>query len=190
MRSEPALTEDDLAELFQTHRAGLAGAVRGILGGGIEPLEVLQDAFLRALRALRKDSPPDDPVAWIFVVTMNLAKDRRRALARRGQDARSLEEIDAMGQLPTSTEHGPGTRAQQSEAVLAARLAIQELSDGEKEVFLMRVSGDLSFEAAAQALGIPVGTAKTRMRSALRRLRHQLAAFAPEDLDGATGGAR
>ena len=48
--------------------------------------------------------------------------------------------------------------------------------------FLLRTSAGLSFEAAAQELGIPVGTAKTRMRSALLHLRGALAAFAPRDV--------
>ena len=54
-----------------------------------------------------------------------------------------------------------------------------ELEDDVKEVFLLRVSGELTFEAIAEALGIPVGTAKTRMRTALRRLRSHLAHLAP-----------
>ncbi|MCP5042805.1 MAG: RNA polymerase sigma factor SigE, partial [bacterium] len=40
-------------------------------------------------------------------------------------------------------------------------------------------SGELTFEATAEALDIPVGTAKSRMRSALAKLRRDLSAFAP-----------
>ena len=66
------------------------------------------------------------------------------------------------------------------EALGAAREAILRLEEDVKQVFLLRVSGELSFEAIAEALGIPVGTAKTRMRTALRRLQKHLAAFAPD----------
>ena len=66
------------------------------------------------------------------------------------------------------------------ETLSAARTAILKLEEDVKEVFLLRVSGELSFEAIAEALAIPVGTAKTRMRKALARLRHHLQAFAPD----------
>ena len=78
----------------------------------------------------------------------------------------------------TAKEQAPRTKAAASEAVEAARAAIGRLAEPEKAVFLMRVSGGLTFEAAAAALDIPIGTAKTRMRTALARLRRELGAFA------------
>ena len=41
----------------------------------------------------------------------------------------------------------------------------------EREVFLLRQNGDLTYERIARLLNVPVGTTKTRMRAALRRLR-------------------
>jgi RNA polymerase sigma-70 factor (ECF subfamily) len=73
----------------------------------------------------------------------------------------------------------PLARMQNREAVAAARQAILRLRDAEKEVFLLRTSAGLSFDAIGKALQIPIGTAKTRMRSALLRLRESLAAHAP-----------
>jgi RNA polymerase sigma-70 factor (ECF subfamily) len=78
----------------------------------------------------------------------------------------------------------PRAQLERREALTAARSAIHALSEPEKEVFLLRTSGGLTFEAAAEALGIPVGTAKTRMRAALGRLRAALAAHAPATQDG------
>ena len=46
-------------------------------------------------------------------------------------------------------------------------------------MFLLRTSAGLSFEQAAHALRIPVGTAKTRMRAALIKLRKKLNDIAP-----------
>jgi RNA polymerase sigma-70 factor (ECF subfamily) len=170
------LTEAGLCDLFQDHREGLAGAVRSILGARSDAQTLVQDAFMKALRALRRGVQPRDPAAWIFVVTMNLAKDRRRRAQRRAPTA-SLEELNGM-EL-TAKDPPPVARLEAAETMAAARAAIARLGDSEKEVFLLRVAGDLTFEAAAAALGIPVGTAKTRMRSALARLRRQLSALAP-----------
>lgn len=168
------LTPDRLAALFQDNREGLAGAVRGVLGRRADVLEVLQDAYLKALRSLNGGTSPRDPLAWAFVVTLNLAKDLRRKQIRRG-DSLPLEEVSTM-ELSATTPT-PSRGVESAEAVHAARSAIARLRDPEKEVFLMRVSGGLTFDAIGAALGIPTGTAKTRMRAALLRLRGQLAAF-------------
>ncbi len=172
---------EELPALFQNHRSGLAGAVRGVLGPAAETGELLQEAFLRAWRALQRGFEPRDPVAWMFVITLNLAKDQRRQRSRR-RPSHPLEEVDPM-QL-RSTESPPDASALQQEALVAARRAIHSLRDAEKEVFLLRVSAGLSFDAIGSALGIPVGTAKTRMRTALARLRGELGSFGPTPQHG------
>jgi RNA polymerase sigma-70 factor (ECF subfamily) len=159
-----------LAELFQAHRMGLAGAVRSVLGRECDVAGLLQDAFLKCWRAQQGGTVPDDPVAWIFVVTWNVAVDARRRGLRRPLH-KSLSEDEAV--LPT-TDHPPSHALEQREEFEVAQAAIERLADPEKQVFLLRVSGGLTFEAVAQALAIPVGTAKTRMRSALQKVRQQL----------------
>ena len=165
----------DLAGLFRQQAEGLGGAVRGVLGGRCDVQEVLQEAFLRAWRALDGGVPPRDPVAWVYVVTLNLAKDLRRRERRRGPKV-SIEEVELMDEQATA--RAPERRLERKEAVAAARAAIHRLGDKQKEVFLLRQSGGLSYEAIASNLGIPVGTAKTRMRAALISLRTNLAAHA------------
>jgi RNA polymerase sigma-70 factor (ECF subfamily) len=49
--------------------------------------------------------------------------------------------------------------------------AVLELRAEEQEVFLLRQNGSLSYEQIAEATSIPLGTVKTRMRSAIRQLR-------------------
>lgn len=170
------LPDLDLVELFDRHRDGLAGAVRGVLGGRADVAEVLQDAFLNAWRAVQEGKRPEDPLGWVFVLTLNRARDHRRRLMRHPA-ASPLDETTAV-QIPTAQPE-PTRQAEGTEALAAARDAIRELAATEQEVFLLRVSGELSFPAIAEALGIPVGTAKSRMRAALGRLRHQLAGHAP-----------
>ncbi len=151
--------------------------MRGILGPGADVQEVLQEAFLRVWKARDGRLEVRDPVAWIFVVTMNLAKDLRRRRQRREAHV-PVVEVDPV-ELKTSRQEPLG-ELERGEWLQAARSAIVQLADPEKEVFVLRTSGGRTFAAIAESLGIPVGTAKTRMRSALRHLRERLAAFAPE----------
>lgn len=159
-----------LADLFQTHRHGLAGAVRSVLGPSADATELLQEAFLKGWRAWQQGTRPSDPVAWIFVLTWNVAIDARRRRERRPRH----ETLDEDSALAPITEASPARALEQREAVAAAQAAVAGLGDPEKQVFLLRVGAELSFEAVAEALAIPIGTAKTRMRSALMKLREKL----------------
>ena len=166
----------DLEALFEAHRTGLAGAVRGVLGPRADVEEVLQDAFLAALRAERAGTRTTSPVGWIFVLTMNQARSLRRTVRRRGVPL-ELDEVDEVNL--TSKSARPEAVVAGREAQDAAQAAIHALPRRQKEVFLLRVSGGLAFHEVAAALEIPVGTAKTRMRLALAELRQSLQAFAP-----------
>lgn len=170
-----AAAEPPLTQLFQDHRQGLAGAVRSVLGPTADVSELLQEAFLKCWQAWQRGARPDDPAAWIFVVTWNVAVDARRKRQRRPSHE-SLNE----DQMPTATIHpSPSHALEQREAVVRAQAAIAGLSDPEQQVFLLRVAGELTFEGVADALAIPVGTAKTRMRAALQKLRRALGTVAP-----------
>src|SRR5688500_3659451 len=82
---------EQLARLFRHHADGLSGAVRAVLGARAELADVLQEAFARVLASARRGAAPADPVAWIFVVTMNVAKDLRRRRGRR-KDTETFED--------------------------------------------------------------------------------------------------
>jgi RNA polymerase sigma-70 factor (ECF subfamily) len=83
--------------------------------------------------------------------------------------------------VATDTPTSPTHALEQREAVVQAQAAIARLSDPEQQVFLLRTAGERSFEAIAAELAIPVGTAKTRMRSALQKLRTTLGAASAQE---------
>lgn len=165
-----AAVEPPIHQWFQAHRQGLAGAVRSVLGPSADVAELLQDAFLKCWRSWQQGTRPTDPVAWIFVVTWNVAVDARRQRARRPSHESWNEDTMPLATTTPSPSHA----LEQREAVARAQAAIAGLSDPEQQVFLLRVAGELTFEAVAASLAIPVGTAKTRMRAALQKLRATL----------------
>lgn len=67
-----------------------------------------------------------------------------------------------------------GTALDDRETLDRLRQAIANLRDEEKEVFLLRQNGELTYEQIAEIRGAPVGTIKTQMRSALIKLRRVL----------------
>jgi len=159
-----------LALRFVALRERLAGTAYHVLGHRHDARDAVQEAFVRCWRARAGVDGVRDLDAWIFSVVLNTAKDlrRRRAVRRAGP----LPTEDAMH--PTTLDPEPQASAERAETVERLRAAIGALPEREREVFLLRENGDLTFEAIASLLGIPVGTAKTRMRLALRRLREVL----------------
>jgi RNA polymerase sigma-70 factor (ECF subfamily) len=70
---------------------------------------------------------------------------------------------------------GPEMIVEQDERLARLRAAMHLLRPEEQEVFLLRQNGELTYEEIGEALEIPSGTVKTRMRMALIKLREVLA---------------
>jgi len=69
----------------------------------------------------------------------------------------------------------PAHLLEHKETLERLRHALHGLRQEEKEVFLLRQNGDLTYEQIAEVRNTPVGTVKTQMRSALQKLRKVLA---------------
>jgi RNA polymerase sigma-70 factor, ECF subfamily len=132
--------------------------------------DAAQTAFLKCWKARTNLDTVRDPRAWLFRAGWNAALDLRRKRA-----ARQAVPVDAFGgNLPDSDESA-ADEVLHRERLERLRAALVELPATEREVFLLRQRTGRTYEEIAQQLGEPVGTMKTRMRSALRKLRGQLA---------------
>ena len=158
---------DRVTECFTALRARLAGTAFHVLGHREDAREAVQEAFVKCWRKREQIDEIANLEAWIFSVVLNTAKDLRRRRRVRRTDA--LPEEDRMGSTGPGLD--PAHVAERREALARVRGAIRGLPEKEREVFLLRQNGDLTFQAVAKVLNAPVGTVKTRMRSALQRLR-------------------
>ena len=104
--------------------------------------------------------------AWIFRVGLNAAKDVQRSAWRRR--VKPLLGAEAM---PMVDNTPPAQALEDREALAQLRDALLHLRPEEKEVFLLRQNGELTYEQIAETYNRPVGTVKTQMRSALQKLR-------------------
>jgi len=165
--SEPGRNGEAVTGAFLALRDRLAGTAYGVLGHREDAREAVQEAFLKCWRKRRTLTSFSTLDGWIFSVVLNTAKDlRRRRMVRRSQTL-PAEEI----MPPDPKEAAPPAAAERREQVDRVRAAMHALPETEREVFLLRQNGELPYASIAEAIGIPVGTAKTRMRSALIRLR-------------------
>lgn len=164
----PATSDDELVAMFNQIRDELVSTLLYLLGNADDAQDAAQEAFLKCWRARATVPDVQNLRAWIFRVGLNAAKDFQRSAWNR--KSRPLPEDDLM--LPT--REAPGQSVEDQEALDLLRQAITQLRQDEKEVFLLRQNGDLTYEQIAEIRNAPVGTVKTQMRTALIKLRKVL----------------
>ena len=177
VQDRPAATAADgqldpgerLVRAFNELRDELISTLLFVLGNREDAHDAAQDAFLKCWGARGQLHQVQNLRAWIFRVCFNTAKDMQRSAWNRRVKTLRGEEFMVAPNEPT-----PVQTLETKESVERLRQAILGLRDEEKEVFLLRQNGELTYEQIAELRHVPVGTVKTRMRSALEKLRKLL----------------
>jgi RNA polymerase sigma-70 factor (ECF subfamily) len=151
---------------FDSARDELISTLMYVVGNRELALDAAQDAFVKCWRNRHQVAEVDNLRAWIFRVAMNAAKDLRRSAWQRKSRGFTGEELALPGR------DGPADEAiDDRDALERIRRAILDLRPEEREIFLLRQNGDLTFEEIADIRGTPIGTVKTQMRAALAKLK-------------------
>jgi RNA polymerase sigma-70 factor (ECF subfamily) len=160
-----------LLRAFNDLRDELVSTLWFVLGNLDDAQDIAQEAFLRCWRTQESLPEVQNLRAWIFRVGLNAAKDLQRSAWRR-----RVRPLPATETLPmVETCPSPTRGLEEQESLHQLRQALLQLRPEEKEVFLLRQNGELTYEQIAEMYDRPVGTVKTQMRSALQKLRKVLA---------------
>ncbi|WP_231742738.1 RNA polymerase sigma factor [Stieleria varia] len=166
----PDLTDfsELLEQLFDDARGEILGTLFYLVGNIEDARDALQETFLKCWRKRQELSDITNLRAWVFRVALNTGRDfRKTAWNRRRQ---SLAEDAVM----VSTAESPDSGLVQDEQIQRLQHAVRQLRAEEQEVFLLRQNGELTYEEIAQTTSLPIGTVKTRMRTAIRQLRQSV----------------
>jgi RNA polymerase sigma-70 factor (ECF subfamily) len=159
-----------LVRTFNDLRDELISTLLFVLGNRDDAQDAAQEAFVKCWGTRAQLHQIHNLRAWIFRVAFNTAKDMQRSAWNRRVRPLRGEQF-----MLTGNEPAPAQALEWKESVERLRRAILELRADEKEVFLLRQNGDLTYEQIAELRHCPVGTIKTQMRSALGKLRKVLA---------------
>jgi RNA polymerase sigma-70 factor (ECF subfamily) len=156
-----------LYERFASRVYGL-GIV--MLGSDAAAQDLVQDTFVKLWRSAgRFDARRGRLDTWVLLVARSLAID---ALRRRVLESRSLQAVGSTGDA--APEPGPDEVVETEDLAERARRAMASLSDGQRAALELAYFGGRTSSEVAEMEGIPVGTAKTRIRTALLKLRQAL----------------
>jgi RNA polymerase sigma factor (sigma-70 family) len=148
-----------------------------VSGGADDAEDAAQEAFVKAYRALARFRPGAPFRPWLLRIVANEARNRRRSANRRtGLALRAIED-----RRPNDAAPSPEAAVLVQESRLALLRALAALRDDDREVVVARYLLDLPEAEAAEMLGIPRGTVKSRLSRALGRLRERLAEPSPAE---------
>jgi RNA polymerase sigma-70 factor, ECF subfamily len=157
-------------ELYGRFASRVYGLGIVMLGNDAMAQDLVQDTFVKLWRSAdRFDARRGRLETWVLLVARSLAID---ALRRRVLDARSMERIGV--ERETSSEAGPDEIAETEDMADRARRAMASLSNGQRAALELAYFGGKTSAEVAELEGIPIGTAKTRIRTALLKLREAL----------------
>jgi RNA polymerase sigma-70 factor, ECF subfamily len=140
-----------------------------------EALDVAQEAFVKAFRALPAFKGDSAFYTWLFRITMNVALDRRRQRATRTKSL-GAEDVppEEWERTATSTDPDPEDVATGAERRERIRKGLDSLSEPHRNIIILSDIEGLQYREIAEVLGIPMGTVMSRLHHARKRLREVL----------------
>jgi RNA polymerase sigma-70 factor (ECF subfamily) len=170
--------ESDLfGTLVRRYERELYGYLHRYLGDADLAADVFQNTFLAVFRKIRHYEPGRAARPWLFTIAVNQAIDSLRRRSRRIDfradpllDDPSAEEGRSASELLAAPDPGPLLALEREEIRERVRTAVQALPEGQRQAVLLIYFQGLKYQEAAEIMGIPVGTVKSRLNAALVRL--------------------
>lgn len=151
---------DALACLARRHERSLLGVALGLTGSRELAEEAVQDAWVRVIRSARTFHGRSNVRTWMYRIVINRSRDIRKREARR----------------PVRKGPAPRVEGLEPDAACALRAALDELPVVQREALLLCHHAEVTHAQAAEILDVPLGTLKSRVRDAKRRLASKLRA--------------
>jgi RNA polymerase sigma-70 factor, ECF subfamily len=166
--------------LLARHRKPVYNFILRFVGSREQAEDLLQETFLRVIKGVDSYQREAKFTTWLYTIARNQCVDlsRRMKLRRMSSldapshagDEEGATLMDAVADGGAATDRS----AASSELQTRLKAAIEQLSEEQREVFLMREFLQMQFKEIAEVTGVPENTVKSRMRYALEKLRDLL----------------
>jgi RNA polymerase sigma-70 factor (ECF subfamily) len=167
---------DALAELIARYQNRLYRYLLRMVRQPAEAEDLFQQTWLRVVDKIRDFDPARNFDAWLFTLARNLAIDHLRKIRPQSLDEPVCDDptAETAGDRLPSSEKLPFDRALAAERRSRIAEAVESLPVIYREVLALRFEEGMKIEEIARVAGIPLSTAKTRLRRSLEHLRSLL----------------
>jgi RNA polymerase sigma-70 factor, ECF subfamily len=162
--------EDAFRTIVERYEPSIKGFLHKRLKDEERVQDLTQDTFLRVHRARERYDANRKFSTWIYTIASNLLKNEYRNRSRRREttftDLRRESAVGTGAPRPVefqSDQPDPERLAYQGELRAAIDTAIEQLDEHHRVPFVMREVEDCTYEEIAEAIGVPVGTVKSRL---------------------------
>lgn len=170
-------TQEAFGAIVRRYEGELYGYLRRYLGDSDLADDVFQNTFLQLYTKIHQYQPGRPVRPWLYAIATNQAIDALRR-QNRHQTVRLAPEVEAEGadDLPhlltllESREPGPLEQLHQEERKQLVRAAVDRLPEFLRQVVILAYYQSLKYTDIADSMGIPVGTVKSRLHTALCKL--------------------
>jgi RNA polymerase sigma-70 factor, ECF subfamily len=179
--------EAAFVEIMTRYREKIFSVALALLRNRADAEEIAQDTFIRAHRGLSRFRGDSSLATWLHRIAVNLARNRywyffrRRRHATLSLDCALSDDSDAtFADLVATDAPSPAREAATGEFSALVSTCMDKLDARHREILTLRNLLNRSYDEIAQALGINVGTVKSRIARARGNLRSLLAEACPE----------
>ena len=176
--------DQHISEVVERERSRLRSFIRRRVPDPRDAEDILQEVFYELVEANRLLMPIEHVTGWLFRVARNRITDLfRKKKPTRWSDPAAGEDDDeppTLEELLPSPEAGPEAGYARNVILDELELAIAELPDEQREVFVAHELEGRSFKEMAAKTGVSVNTLLSRKRYAVLRLRERLRSFYDE----------
>ena len=155
--------------IVQRYQSQVLNLSARIIGDRGRAEDVTQETFISAYQAIGRFRGGSLP-AWLMRIAANASRDSLRGSRRRPEQ--SLDEsLESQSFQPVSAEPSPEEHAERSELNAELQKAILALSDDQRAVLVLIDVQGFSYEETTESVGASIGTVKSRLNRARRRVR-------------------
>ncbi|MFQ5688844.1 MAG: RNA polymerase sigma factor [Gemmatimonadota bacterium] len=153
--------------LVRRYQDGFFRYAERMTGTADDAADIVQVAFVRGFRGLRRCREPERVGGWLFRIVVNLCKDHAKSRHRRDVRLEAVSEV-------RSERGDPEESARRSEIRGEIERALQELGPEQREAFVLKHVEGWSYEDMSEALGVSVSALKMRVHRAREELKELL----------------
>ena len=163
--------QEMFGSLVRRYEQPLYAFICRVTGSEVDAADLFQDTFVRVFRHGHSFHGRSSFKTWLYAIAANVCRSH---MAKRKVRTVNTNDMDPANDRPDDNSPQASSVLESKEVGARIAHAVAGLPSDQREVFVLKAYEDLTYTEIAEALKRPVGTVKSQMRYALRKLRNNL----------------